>query len=946
MRNYRVKLLSIILILLSSIIYADQQKINNHSVSKKTFTNWWFEPILYPKGELSLLGGSSASTQENYMKFMEIVAREWIEPGTIIIANKWCKFYGDPYPDQQKWPDMQKFISTYQHRGQRVLLSLKLWDTEGVPQEECLIKNGKCLAVNPFNPLYEKRLRNALRKILSSEKQSLNADGLMLNNIHQYRNFGNIQMAEKLLDIIRTEVKKIKPQALIIGDTTDPLLAKKVDMLNIKISVDSNENLEEKIDSKVERIGKTCPNYFVTWGIFPVSGREDWNRLLQIQLHASEKGCKKIRQYDPGVIVPHPTVVPIFYYVTRVGKDKKDILTWKDYHILRKIRSNYRWKFMYSHPITIRKIKQKIESWSALAPGQIIAQPFIQPIVSSGGYDTRGVKRAIVWLNNEEMKGTFEIIDVTRNLQDPTRQAVCYKGELKYWGRHKWGGNILVADFTEFQQPGFYLLRLHLDKTIEVVDSSAFVIEDNFYIKRAAQAGHFYYYQRCGTEIPGWHKACHLTDGILPNGEHKDFTGGWHDGGDYCKWSHYAYHGVIPLLELADLEKELNWKDPSPLPSPVDEADWECKYLLKVILPNGYLLSLVAPGPNPWVCLGAPENEFTRIARVENNLESPRVTAMTACALARTALHLSDSTQKQKYVDEAIRLYKLTTNWGPQDSKYEIFKNDYLEIQSALLLADCFFIKFGINTQQYEKDAIHRVKIILAQQDKKGVFYIDKEKTSKRIFTNYTMISLWYFLQTSIGKQWKNEITTAFLRWSNFIEPLLKVSPFGGIGRFDFKEEKIYCGPLNNRIIAQTGWTLATTAILTRNPKYLQYAQYQTLWILGLNPTSLSMMMGQGNNPKCIHHRYASISPGGHQILPGGILNGICFATHGKPLQIGDLNTQNYVIGDNLPTDYPVLDDDVFGWTWGYASNEYWSLNNGYFIMMTCQIARAQEKIK
>jgi len=106
------------------------------------------------------------------------------------------------------------------------------------------------------------------------------------------------------------------------------------------------------------------------------------------------------------------------------------------------------------------------------------------------------------------------------------------------------------------------------------------------------------------------------------------------------------------------------------------------------------------------------------------------------------------------------------------------------------------------------------------------------------------------------------------------------------------------------------------------------------------------MMMGQGNNPKCIHHRYASISPGGHQILPGGILNGICFATHGKPLQIGDLNTQNYVIGDNLPTDYPVLDDDVFGWTWGYASNEYWSLNNGYFIMMTCQIARAQEKIK
>ncbi|NIA11328.1 MAG: hypothetical protein GWP10_16780, partial [Nitrospiraceae bacterium] len=170
-------------------------------------------------------------------------------------------------------------------------------------------------------------------------------------------------------------------------------------------------------------------------------------------------------------------------------------------------------------------------------------------------------------------------------------------------------GNNLVADFTDFQKPGFYLLRVHLDKTIETVDASHFMIEDNLYIRRATQAGHAFYYQRCGMEIPGFHKACHLSDGILPDGTHKDFTGGWHDGGDYNKWSQYGYYGIIALLELAELEKEQQWKDPSPLPSPVDEADWECKFILKVITPEGYLMSLFAPGPSPWNWLGTPERD-------------------------------------------------------------------------------------------------------------------------------------------------------------------------------------------------------------------------------------------------------------------------------------------------------------------------------------------------
>ncbi|MCK4700167.1 MAG: hypothetical protein KAT38_07525, partial [Bacteroidales bacterium] len=46
---------------------------------------------------------------------------------------------------------------------------------------------------------------------------------------------------------------------------------------------------------------------------------------------------------------------------------------------------------------TIRRIRQQTDSWSPLAPDQIIAQPTLRPIISHGGYAVDGVKRAVIW---------------------------------------------------------------------------------------------------------------------------------------------------------------------------------------------------------------------------------------------------------------------------------------------------------------------------------------------------------------------------------------------------------------------------------------------------------------------------------------------------------------------------------------------------------------------
>jgi hypothetical protein len=48
----------------------------------------------------------------------------------------------------------------------------------------------------------------------------------------------------------------------------------------------------------------------------------------------------------------------------------------------------------------------------------------------------------------------------------------------------------------------------------------------------ATKAAKWFYYQRCGTEVPGFHKECHTEDVVIKtDGVKVDVSGGWHDAG-------------------------------------------------------------------------------------------------------------------------------------------------------------------------------------------------------------------------------------------------------------------------------------------------------------------------------------------------------------------------------------------------------------------------------
>ena len=116
--------------------------------------------------------------------------------------------------------------------------------------------------------------------------------------------------------------------------------------------------------------------------------------------------------------------------------------------------------FDLSEAKTIRKIRQKTESWSPLAKDQIIAQGMLRPIICHGGYAPDSAKRAVIWANGGKLSGTFELIDVTTNKQPPALPSVVYTGTLEEAGSHIWGGNNYVADFSDFRQEGLFWIPI------------------------------------------------------------------------------------------------------------------------------------------------------------------------------------------------------------------------------------------------------------------------------------------------------------------------------------------------------------------------------------------------------------------------------------------------------------------------------------------------------
>jgi endoglucanase len=599
---------------------------------------------------------------------------------------------------------------------------------------------------------------------------------------------------------------------------------------------------------------------------------------------------------------------------------------------------------------TIRQIKQQLDSWSPLVTDQIIAQPTLRPIISHGGYAAQGVKKAVIWANNTKLTGKFELIDALNNVQHPDPQPVVYTGDLIEAGNHIWGGNNYIADFSDFNQEGLYFIRLKVNETKEISDSYVFPIKEDIYLDLARKAARWFYYQRCGIEVPGFHKACHTEDVVIKtDGTKVDVSGGWHDAGDYGKWIGGGTSGVLALTIFQDQFKD-EFKS-SGVPELTDEAAWEARYFCKGYWDGAFHPGFTGNFENVCEWLGAPECEPPRIVLEEEMLEN-NYGPVISPGISLTGASLAIVAQQIKPYDKefANTCFAIAEDAYNIDFKVELDKNklnSFLGLQAGLLLSDVELYKIT-KDKKYKEDAEIRVKNIIRQQieGREGFFHPDKAKISEgQADCRFQMLALYEYYKAFPESNLNSEIINTFKAWAEYMMKYADVSSFGLIGGVTkdgtIKSYRYVAGA--NRRIGAVAWGLATAAILLDEPKYLEAAELQLQWIIGFNPADVSMMATVGKGPGCYHHRYAFMEGCEDGIVPGGILNGI-MPGNGETIEIGDI-TKNFIIAE-LPPEYPIIDTGVWGWTFAYLTNEYWTRNNSWFVLGAMQTEKAMRKLK
>lgn len=171
------------------------------------------------------------------------------------------------------------------------------------------------------------------------------------------------------------------------------------------------------------------------------------------------------------------------------------------------------------------------------------------------------------------------------------------------------GDEVWWFDFSEVNTPGEY----YVFDAENAVGSYNFRIEESVYAEVMRQAVRVFYYQRCGsekTEAHGgaWHDAaCHTQDTEcrpVTNPDNaaaaRDLSGGWHDAGDYNKYTNFAYAPVHALLFAYESNPAAFTDDynlpasGNNIPDILDELIYELDWLQKMQNPDGSLLMKVS----------------------------------------------------------------------------------------------------------------------------------------------------------------------------------------------------------------------------------------------------------------------------------------------------------------------------------------------------------------
>lgn len=515
-------------------------------------------------------------------------------------------------------------------------------------------------------------------------------------------------------------------------------------------------------------------------------------------------------------------------------------------------------------------------------------RPLVRPAVNQVGYDTGAPKEFTVWSNFAgNSPATFALVD--------DAGKIVFEGELTHQGRitgaygNDWGYEYWRGDFSDFDVPGTYRIVATLDGATG--ESWTFsVAENTLWTMTAESAYRFFYYQRCGMEIPGFHGACHLDDAVSPDGKRQySLSGGWHDAGDYNTYNNAPYvYGLLRAYEVCEGAFNAIDRDGNGQSDFLDEILWGADLMRRMIATDGSSRGDITSGYSFW---GPPELETDNIPNTGDErrirgAESGNDPANHMAAAAKIARFIEPN---DAYVDAAKQTFAWRAERGSRDAR---------QLSAALDL-------YTLTGESAYADAARALLPEVGYGDAAIVERYDK------VF----------------NEDHSDQITEACKARADAILALAD-NPFG-VYKYGSPGNSTYFGTPpetggwhvgNSSHVLEAASTVATAYRYTGDPRYLTFVYDQLNWILGNNPYDLCLMEGVGDNhPPSYHHRYAMAGvPRG--AVPGSVVNGVTWQAPGDDRPYFDMR------GLDIPD---------------FEPNEVWLPHNTAYLNALANLQRA-----
>lgn len=464
-----------------------------------------------------------------------------------------------------------------------------------------------------------------------------------------------------------------------------------------------------------------------------------------------------------------------------------------------------------------------------------------------------------------------------------------------------WPLHIRALEFSQLKEPGEYRIES------AGLTSPPFRIAEGEPGQSTLHPGiEFFYIQRCGMAIPGWHDACHLDDALLPDGAHRDAAGGWHDAGDYNKYSGYTPLALYALLNIhEDARPFYDQRRREGRPAIYDEAQWGARFLIKMIDPaDGHLIRDVYSGYGYW---GRPEDETDNIPGTEksrkfrDDVKASYHPEMAVAAFAHMAMA---DPENPAWLDAALKIWQTVDQLDQPEIK---------RLAEALLASLALARITG--EPQYHELAEKQIAQLIERQDADGGW-------GETDIVDQGMPAAALAIAALSEPNWKDRLVPVLTRYLDRSLALSR-NPFGVLQYdadnyfFNFKDPKTWYVGQNSMLLSEA-WAAALIARLCDEPRAREHAVRQVDWVLGRNPFGLCLMddVGSEHTPR-YHHRYDQCP--GHPMgaVPGGVVNGI--------------------IRESPEADRPYYDLTNEKRT-RYQSNEVWLPHNAYYLLAVTEL--------